>query len=353
MNYLDLIFLGLGVISIIISLILLIVRAAKKTGGYTGGIVGTILIGFTCFIILGVRIFVLSDSGSGIVFNSDTSNEDKGIIENPKTIFNDGATRTITEYKYSELKYPIVTYEPGFGDAFKEYEDADGTQFKHMTMINPDGVVMGFKDITESMVLFPTEDTNKNDNKAIYHGYHYYRGSFDITISEIEVEYEPPYMRAPQLRYYDTLKAEVYDHDYMTHYGLIYNFMPVQIPAEENIVKVPLLYGAWEAYEDTIMNGKQLLARLEFSDDGSLVFDNNIVNESEVPYSSFYKLEYLDENAYKLYLYFGGPDNEGNFVILDEPCKRNFIIYVTSEDTFELVYYDNQLNRHSITMIRT
>ena len=87
-----------------------------------------------------------------------------------------------------------------------------------------------------------------------------------------------------------------------------------------------------------------------------IIMENNLIYSSEIPPIAQYKLEPLDTNAFKLYLYpayVKADDNDGGgLTVSEEPVKRNFIIYLTSDDTFELVFFNNKLHRKSLTMSR-
>ncbi len=263
----------------------------------------------------------------------------------------DSSTRKIIkEFQQTEQKYPIITYESEYS-SYKEYEDADGTRYKNMTMINPDGVMMGFRSIDEAIVASPVANPN-GDEFAYYQGYHYYKGSYYSAVSEALLKYPGSESAAPYYKGIEQSKTEEVTGSEMGLYDFVYKFMPLQYPNEEKLVHVPLLHGNWAAYEETIMDGPQLLASMNFMDEHTLMMENHIVNTNEIPGLIYYELEQLDQNAYKLYLYEGFSDEEDNLIPSDEPVKRNFLIYVTSENTFELVYYNNNLKRVSITMER-
>lgn len=281
--------------------------------------------------------------------NSSYSNEAVESNNEEESLSNDESRGRIIEYKPIESKYPkIRTYERN-GEQ-KDYQDADGTIYKHMTMINPDGVLMGFRGIGEGIVASPISNPN-NDEFVYLEGYHYFMGSYTQVVSEVVYQFNPEDVRAPYLKDFTTTKSEEYSDLDMTLYDFVYKFMPLQSPDSSQIVEVPLLEGDWVAYEDSIINGQETLAKLNFSEDGFFSMENNIVDINEIPDSMQYRLEYLDDNAIKLYLYpVTGIKTDGSFTVAEEPVKRNFILYITSEDSFELVYYSQALERVSITM---
>lgn len=318
-----------------------------------------LLSGFVAFVTsMGVTSFLTRDTTvtTEAAVEEFTKEEDVNENKNVKKEETDSSTdsvKKISEFKPTEMKYPIVIYESQY-DSYKEYQDADGTIYRNMTMVNPDGVMMGTKSIDEAIVASPIDNPN-NDEFAYYQGYHYYKGSYHFTVSEANFKYGSRDAAAPYYKEYIPLKTEEYSNMDMQLYDFIYKFMPLQFPDEDKIVEVPLLEGEWVAYEDTIMEGSKVLAKMDFSNDGFLLMENNIVNTNEIPSNIHFKLEHLDENSYKLYLYHAtikADSNGGGITISEEPSKRNFIIYVTSEDAFELVYYDYDLKRNSITMNR-
>ncbi|UFT99286.1 hypothetical protein KO561_19270 [Radiobacillus kanasensis] len=362
MYNLTLIFLGIGLVLLITSIVLLIMRQIKKNDSFPIAAISMAITGFL-LIVVGVVLVIpgIKDKIMEVPSEQEASAQEEGVKEpgaKPDETERENTEREkqptkVDEYKPGEMKYPIVTYESEYSN-FKEYEEADGTLYKNLTMINPDGVMMGFRSIEEAMVVSQVENPN-GDEFAYYQGYHYYKGSYHFVVSEALLKYNPNDIRAPYYKDFKSLKEETYDSMDMELYDFIYKFMPLQHPKEENLVQVPILDGDWEAYEETIMDGPQLLVRMSFSDDGYLALENHIVNADEIPDIMNYKFEKLDKNSYKLYLYPVTVDEEGDSVepvVSEEPVKRNFIIYVTSEDTFELVYYDNNLKRQSITMKR-
>jgi hypothetical protein len=278
----------------------------------------------------------------------ETDKQEKG--PNKEKAPSHSKLKVISDFKPTKQKYPIITYETPYSD-YKHYMDADGTEYRNMTMINPDGVMMGYRSIDEAIVASQTDNPN-GDEFLYYQGYHYYKGTYYSSVSEAIFQYPSENTTAPSYKNISSLRAEEVTGSEMSLYDFVYKFMPLQTPKEEKLVRVPLLDGKWEAYEDTIMNGPQLLVSMTFFEDQMMLMENNIVNPSEIPNSIYYKLEQLDENAYKLYLYEATLNEDGQATPAFEPSKRNFIIYVTSENTFELVYYNQSLKRISLTMNR-
>ena len=364
MDNLNLIFLSIGLGILLVALLLLILRYIKGNYKISAGIMSLILTGFI-FVLIGIALMVpnLKEKVLNVAFKQEEEavgeeNASKGEAseedikkEEPEPDKSNGSAKKITEFNPTEHKYPTIVYESKY-DNYKEYQDADGTVYKNKTMINPDGVMMGYSSVTIALVASPIENPN-NDEFTYYQGYQYYKGSYHFTVSEGTFKYESKDAAAPYYKGYTPIKTEEYSGMDMQLYDFIYKFMPVQYPDQDKTAEVPLLEGEWIAYEDTIMEGSQVLVKMDFFNDGFLLMENNIVNPDEIPSNIQFKLEYLDENAYKLYLFpVNGTGNNGEFIISEEPAKRNFIVYVTSKDSFELVYYDNNLKRNSITMNR-
>lgn len=258
--------------------------------------------------------------------NSSQPNEAVESKNEEKSSSNGESSGRVIEYKPIESKYPkIKTYERN-GEQ-KDYQDADGTIYKHMTMINPDGVMMGFRGIGEGIVASPISNPN-NDEFVYLEGYHYFMGSYTQIVSEVVYHFSPEDVRAPYLKDFTTTKSEEYSDLDMNLYDFVYKFMPLQSPDSSQIVEVPLLEGDWVAYEDSIMNGQETLAKLSFSEDGFFSMENNIVNINGIPDSMQYKLEYLDDNAFKLYLYpVMGIKTDGSFTVAGASKKKFYFIY--------------------------
>lgn len=356
---LSMILLIIGLVSLGISFMFLIMRMLKGNYRISAVIVSVLLIGVLCvFSGVGLMIPDVKEKVLGLSATQEVDADFEGQAleqggeqtdENVKPDTSD--VKKITEFKQTKLAYPKVIYETEYS-GYKEYQDADGTVYKNMTMINPNGVMMGFSDITVALVASPIENQN-NDGFTYYKGYYYYKGSYHFEVSEGTFKYESREAAAPYFKGFTPDKTEQYSSMDMKLYDFVYKFMPVQFPQEEKLVDVPLLKGEWASFEDTIMDGPKLLAKLNFFEDGFLLMENHIVNSNEIPDNMQYKLEQLDENAYKLYLYsVTGTGNDGGYTASLEPAKRNFILYVTSKDSFELVYYDQNLTRNSITMNR-
>ncbi|MGV3464808.1 MAG: hypothetical protein ACO1OT_05885 [Heyndrickxia sp.] len=344
---------GLGMVLLLLALIILVSRL-KKSKKIPLGVVSIILIGF-----------ISLASSIVLMLPSVKSNMEKGATSNPlkqkkvgteaesikevKKVSNSKSVKTISKFKQTKLKYPIITYQSKY-DSYKEYKDADGTVYKNLTMINPNGVMMGFRATNEAIVATPMKNPN-NDGLTYYHGYYYYKGSSVFEVSEGTYKYPSKEAAAPYFKDFKADKTENYDSLDLQLYDFIYKFMPTQYPNKDKIVNVPLLEGKWAAYNESLLNGSQLLASINFSKDGLATTQFNILKANEIPTICNYKLEYLDENAYKLYFYSPASNANGNKVS-EEPYKRNFIIYVTGKDTFQFVYYDTKLVRNSITMKR-
>lgn len=347
-------FTGLGV-----SFVLLIMRMMKGNYQISAGILSIMLVG-ALFTFAGVGLMIpdvkerVLDLTAKQTVEAEDEGQSKGEVgeqsdEKVQPVSRD--VKKIKEFKSTKLVYPKVIYESKY-DSYKEYQDADGTVYKNKTMINPNGVMMGFSDITVALVASPI-DTPNNDGFTYYKGYKYYKGSYHFEVSEGTFKYESRDAAAPYFKGFTADKTEQFSSMDMQLYDFVYKFMPVQFPQEDKLVDVSLLKGEWASFEDTIMDGPKLLAKMNFFEDGFLLLENHIVNSNEIPDNMQYKLEQLDENAYKLYLYpVTGTGNDGGYTTSLEPAKRNFLIYVTSKDSFELVYYDHNLKRNSITMNR-
>ncbi|MBT2639836.1 hypothetical protein [Bacillus sp. ISL-39] len=355
----SMILLIIGLVSLGISFIFLIMRMAKGNYQISAVTLSVMLIGVICiFSGVGLMIPELKERVLGLTAEQEVDAEFEGQAEeqageqtDEKVKPDTSDVKKITEFKQIKLAYPKVIYEAEYS-GYKEYQDADGTVYKNMTMINPDGVMMGFSDITVALVASPVDNPN-NDGFAYYKGYYYYKGSYHFEVSEGTFKYESREAAAPYFKGFTPDKTEQYSSMDMQLYDFVYKFMPVQFPQEEKLVDVPLLIGEWASFEDTIMDGPKLLAKLNFFEDGFLSMENRIINSNEIPDNMQYKFEQLDENAYKLYLYpVTGTGHDGGYTTSLEPAKRNFILYVTSKDSFELVYYDQNLKRNSITMNR-
>lgn len=359
LDQLSMIFLVIGFMGLGVSFIVLIMRLIKGNYQLSLGIVSAMIIG-SIFTFAGVGLMIPDVKATVLDFTSEqkaeADNEEQATVKaeakpDEKAAHGNDDVKKITEFKQTKLAYPKVVYEEKYS-AYKEYQDADGTVYKNMTMINPNGVMMGFSDVTVALVASPIDNPN-NDSFTYYKGYYYYKGSYHFEVSEGTFKYESKDAAAPYFKGFTPDKTETYSSMDMQLYDFIHKFMPVQFPQEEKLVDVALLKGEWAAYEDTIMDGQKLLAKLNFFDDGFLLMENHIVNSNEIPDNMQYKLEQLDENAYKLYLYpVTGTGTNGEYNTSLEPAKRNFLLYVTGKDSFELVYYDNKLRRNSITMNR-
>jgi hypothetical protein len=373
MEQLDLVLIIIGFLVLLVSLILIGNSLFGKNYKLLLVLFPTLLMSIV-FLYVGFSNFSKTQDENASVVETDSelandeekaekAAEKKEKAANKEKAQSNSNLKVISDFKPTKQKYPIITYDESPYSEYKHYMDADGTEYRNMTMINPEGVMMGYRSIDEAIVAsktdkptwdeFPTQTDDENGDKFVYYqGYHYYKGTYYSSVSEAIFQYPSENTTAPSYTNVYSLRAEEVTGSEMSLYDFVYKFMPLQTPNEEKLVRVPLLDGKWEAYEDTIMNGPQLLVSMTFFEDQILLMENHIVNANEIPNSIYYKLEQLDENAYKLYLYEALLNEDGQASPTPEPSKRNFIIYVTSEDTFDLVYYDQNLNRVSLTMKR-
>jgi hypothetical protein len=373
MEQLDLVLIIIGFLVLLVSLILIGNSLFGKNYKLLLVLFPTLLMSIA-FLYVGFSNFSKTQDENASVVETDSelandeekaekAAEKKEKAANKEKAQSNSNLKVISDFKPTKQKYPIITYDESPYSEYKHYMDADGTEYRNMTMINPEGVMMGYRSIDEAIVAsktdkptwdeFPTQTDDENGDKFVYYqGYHYYKGTYYSSVSEAIFQYPSENTTAPSYTNVSSLRAEEVTGSEMSLYDFVYKFMPLQTPNEEKLVRVPLLDGKWEAYEDTIMNGPQLLVSMTFFEDQILLMENHIVNANEIPNSIYYKLEQLDENAYKLYLYEALLNEDGQASPTPEPSKRNFIIYVTSEDTFDLVYYDQNLKRVSLTMKR-
>lgn len=206
----------------------------------------------------------------------------------------------------------------------------------------------------EAYVLTPIENPN-NDDYFYYQGYRYIKGD----LSEFHEDVYKLKTNRHQVHGSSETKpikdSEMYYGVDMSELEFIKERMPIQFPNEQNLVGLPFLEGEWVAFKETILNGKELLLEINFSNDMTMelvggLFDNEY---EDLLTTKHYKFEEVDTNVYKLFLYPTFEDENGQVHFNeDEPLKRNFLINVTSNDSFDFVYYDEALKRRSVQLTR-
>ncbi|PKR77330.1 hypothetical protein CEY16_11390 [Halalkalibacillus sediminis] len=364
MSNITLALLAASIVVIFLYVLLISVNLRKKKNAFTPFTVSLIIISF---ITVGASLFsiVLEKGDDTVVADDQSENETEihnesseeeetspEVEEEPEAADSEEAEQKAMEFEPGGTEYPIMIRDSD-GDAQDIVEDADGTTYFPMSMLTSDGVKLGYAGVSSSIVAFP-EDEFKKDERYFYQTYIYFKGGYVQSISENIVSYTDPLVPTYQLEVDSGIQEERYEGLEMGLYEFIYEYLPVQEP--EETVDLPLLEGDWISQDENLLKETNTLAKLSFDEEGFLIMENNLINESEVPSVAKYELEPLDTNAYKLYLYpaqvKADSNNGGGVSVSEEPVKRNFLIYLTAEDTFELVFFDEKLNRQSVTMSR-
>lgn len=102
------------------------------------------------------------------------------------------------------------------------------------------------------------------------------------------------------------------------------------------------------------MGETNTLFLMTITNDGFVTVNTDLMNG--LPYLAKYKLESLGKNAYKLYLYpanVKATSNGGGTTVSEDPIKRNFIIYMDSKNSFDIVFFDDKLQRRDFKMQRS
>lgn len=337
MNIGTLLSLTIGLVFLAIYIVLVIVKIVREKSILT---VITISLFITSLISVSASVyFTLTDKDRPKSIVENGHQEEDGSID----ITENEDDLNLEEYDFEpdvKLNYPIVNDRN-----ISRIEDADGTIYRPLTMITSDGVRAGFAGDTTGIVAFPESDVNKDGKLPNYKAYSYFDGNYLWVIGEKIVSYQDYDTQTYDFDELKVIKKILHnDKPDMELYDFVFDYLPVQKPKER--VHVPMLVGDWKSKEDS-------QASLNFGEDGTLYMEHNRIDDNEYPYLSQYTLERLAANAYKLYLYPASVKADsagGEMTVNIEPAKRNYIIYLTGESTFEFVFYNKKLQRESITM---
>ncbi|MEG0258654.1 MAG: hypothetical protein RR651_02175 [Lysinibacillus sp.] len=357
MEYFKFALFGIGVLILIVTLVLLVSKLKNSDGKITLVDISFLFFGLI-FIVSGTFLMVTGNIGKeelkvqngSIEMDSekDQIEQNSVEVENRNSEASDNATyKTINGFVEAPFKYPIV-------EGSEEYVDADGTHYSGSSISLPDDTILDTLGFEQSYVLKPIENNN-NDNFLYYRGVGYIKGD----LSELN-EYIYKFPSKPMnVNFYlhpekETVKSEMYYGMTTSGFEFIKKHMPRQYPNKEKLVNLPFLKGEWVAYEESMLHGKELIMSINFDDDMTFGISNEEIGDDYEELNTFkhFKFEEIDQNIYKLYLYPAYYENDELVINDEEPLKRNFLIYVTSDESIEVVYFDHKLKRKVIQLTR-
>ncbi|MCO7126053.1 hypothetical protein NIE88_09720 [Sporolactobacillus shoreicorticis] len=237
------------------------------------------------------------------------------------------------------------------------YTDADGTKTyvngAETAVVIPQGIRGMIYDSYGAWVFVPDKD--QSNGKGSYTSYKYSISDVD---GEISIQVGKHVTFSKDLYFGSTPKSEqrqTFSADdnkaKMSYIDFIYKKFPLQKP--KKTTDNPLLIGNWKYEFKDLLENKHTAIEMNFTDDGYVTVDTSLIED--LPSMAKYKLESLGKNAYKLYLYpatVKADSNGGGTSVADEPIKRNFLIYMNSKDSFDVVLFDDQLKRRELKMKR-
>ncbi|EST11997.1 hypothetical protein [Sporolactobacillus laevolacticus] len=253
-----------------------------------------------------------------------------------------------------KVYYPLLK---SWGDKGERiYTDADNTKTyvdgAYTVVMLPEGMRASITDDDGASVYLP--EKGYRNRKRMYTDYNYSISKIDGAI------------------YVDILKGVTFDDQYhvggktseqiqsfaaddsrakMSYIDYIYSKWPLQKP--KKIVDNPLLVGNWKYESKDLLDNTHTLIQMSYSKDGFVTIDTSLING--LPGMAKYKLEPLGKNTYKLYLYpttVKADSNGGGTFVASDPIKRNFLVYMNSKDSFDLVFFDDKLQRRDLKMQR-
>lgn len=359
MKILSYYFLAIGTFFLITYMMMTISKITKNKKGGAAKIFLVFIVGFA-FICSGAVVYLkspfflknLSQATRNTLKhkseNSAQQNSNRINTQKPVTGFDSaGSVRP-------KVYYPLLK---SWGDKGERiYTDADHTKTyvdgAYTVVMLPEGMRASITDDDGASVYIP--ETGRRDGKQMFTDNNYSISDIDGAI------------------YVDIMKGVTFDDQYhvsgktseqiqsfaaddsrakMSYIDYIYSKWPLQKP--KKVVDNLLLIGQWKHESKDLLGNTSIPIKMSFTKDGFVTMTSSLINE--LPGLAKYKLEPLGKNAYKLYLYsttVKADSNGGGTFVASDPIKRNFLIYMNSKDSFDVVFFDDKLQRRDMKMKR-